>query len=108
MKSIGLLVIGLSITSIVDSKTYLSCELAKEFSRNDMERHLIPHWICLVQAESQGNTSKIVELPNLTANYGIFQVKEFHNVLFMVFTHVLSGFFNLYYVDQQQRMVRQR
>jgi hypothetical protein len=44
--------IALSIaTTIVDAKVYLSCELAKEFSRNEMERHLIPHWICLVLAE---------------------------------------------------------
>ena len=80
MKFVALLVIALSITSFVDAKIYLSCELAKEFSRNDMERHLIPHWICLVQAESQGNTNKTVDLPNLTTNYGIFQVKEFHKV----------------------------
>lgn len=87
---VALLVTALSITSMIDAKVFLSCELAKEFAKNDMERHLIPHWICLVGAESQGNTSKIVELPNLTANYGIFQVKELHNVLFMVFTHVPS------------------
>jgi len=63
----------------VDSKVYLSCELAKIFGKSDMERHLIPHWICLVQAESQGNTSKTLDLPNKTANYGIFQVKQLHN-----------------------------
>lgn len=88
MKIVALLVTALSVTSFVDAKVYLSCELAKEFSKNEMERHLIPHWICLVQAESQGNTSKITDMPNLTTNYGIFQVKEFRNVLFMVFTHV--------------------
>lgn len=85
MKSIALLLIALSIA---ESKIYLSCELAKQFAKNDMERTLIPHWICLVQAESQGNTSKIVELPNLTANYGIFQVKKFHNLFVYDFTHV--------------------
>lgn len=78
MELVALLVTVLSVTTLVDAKMYLSCELAKEFSKNDMERHLIPHWICLVQAESQGNTSKIVDMPNLTTNYGIFQVKEFH------------------------------
>ncbi|CRL08737.1 CLUMA_CG021392, isoform A [Clunio marinus] len=77
MKTFYELLIVLSITSsLVDSKMYLSCELAKEFAKNDMERHLIPHWICLVQAESQGNTSKMVEMPNLTANYGIFQINS--------------------------------
>jgi hypothetical protein len=76
MKLVVALVIALSIA--VESKVYLSCELAKEFGKSDMERHLIPHWICLVQAESQGNTSKTAEQPNLTTNYGIFQVKEFH------------------------------
>lgn len=75
MKTVALLVIALSIATI-DGKIFLSCELAKEFGKSDMERHLIPHWICLVQAESQGNTSKIADMPNLTANYGIFQVKE--------------------------------
>ena len=77
-KLVVALVIALSMVSIADSKVYLSCELAKEFSKNDMERHLIPHWICLVQAESQGNTSKTVEQSNLTTNYGIFQVKDFY------------------------------
>lgn len=80
MKLVATFFTVLSVTSLVDAKIYLSCELAKEFSRNDMERHLIPHWICLVQAESQGNTSKIQDMPNLTTNYGIFQVKEFCNV----------------------------
>jgi C-type lysozyme/alpha-lactalbumin family len=81
MPKVVLLVIALSLAAVVDAKVYLSCELAKEFSRNEMERHLIPHWICLVQAESQGNTSKIVDMPNLTANYGIFQVKELFGLL---------------------------
>lgn len=90
MKYFALLITVLSMACLVSGKVYLSCELAKEFSRNDMERHLIPHWICLVQAESQGNTSKTIDMPNLTTNYGIFQVKEFHNFLFMVFTHVPS------------------
>lgn len=83
MKLIALLVIALSIATL-DAKIYLSCELAKELSRGEMERHLIPHWICLVQAESQGNTSKLVDMPNLTANYGIFQVKDLFNVAFTV------------------------
>lgn len=82
MKLAVVLVIALSIA--VESKVYLSCELAKELSKNDMERHLIPHWICLVQAESQGNTTKTVEQPNLTTNYGIFQVKSFHKC-FIIF-----------------------
>lgn len=89
MKLVVLLLIALSITTIVESKVYLSCELAKEFSRNEMERHLIPHWICLVQAESQGNTSKIVDQPNLTTNYGIFQVKELHKCFIYGFTDLL-------------------
>lgn len=53
-----------------------------------MERHLIPHWICLVQAESQGNTSKTVEQSNLTTNYGIFQVKDFHK--FFIYCFMVS------------------
>lgn len=105
MRPIALLVTALSITSLVEAKIYLSCELAKEFSRNDMERHLIPHWICLVQAESQGNTSKIVEQPNLTTNYGIFQVSALHNVPFMV-SRICS--LKMYFADQQQRVVRKR
>lgn len=104
MRQITLLVIALSIT-LIESKIYLSCELAKEFSRNDMERHLIPHWICLVQAESQGNTSKVVEQPNLTANYGIFQVRTLFDVPLMV-SRMCSP--TMYYADQQQRVVRKR
>lgn len=86
MNLIASLVIALSIVMFVDARIYLSCELAKELSRYDMERHLIPHWICLVQAESQGNTSKIVEMPNRSANFGIFQVKDLLNVSFTVST----------------------
>ena len=96
MKFIVLLLITIASSClVVESKVYLSCELAKEFSRNEMERHLIPHWICLVQAESQGNTSKTVELPNLTTNYGIFQVKNFQNVLFMVSRLCFSCSYNV-------------
>lgn len=77
MNLVVLSVLAAFVASLTEAKVYLSCELAKEFSKNDMERHLIPHWICLVQAESQGNTSKTVDLPNMTTNYGIFQVNKF-------------------------------
>lgn len=77
MKLVVLLVTVGCLVSFIDAKQFLACELAKEFSKNDMERYLIPHWICLVLAESQGNTSKTVDLPNMSTNYGIFQVNEF-------------------------------
>lgn len=95
MKLVTKLVIALSVAFLVEARVYLSCELAKEFSRNDMERHLIPHWICLVQAESQGNTTKTIDQPNLTTNYGIFQVKEFHKWFIYGFTHMLSCCFQI-------------
>lgn len=87
MKLVVLLLVIVGSVSLIDAKIYLSCELAKEFSKNDMERHLILHWICLVQAESQGNTSKTVDLPNMSTNYGIFQVNKFWNYNSALFFH---------------------
>jgi lysozyme len=75
MKLVALSIL-LLVCSAIDAKTFLSCELAKEFGKNGMDRSLIPHWVCLVQAESQGNTSKVVQLPNQSANYGIFQINS--------------------------------
>lgn len=63
---------------IIDGKTFLNCELAKALSKvmtTSNDRTYIPHWICLANAESQMNTSKVTDLPNRSRSYGIFQVK---------------------------------
>ncbi|XP_058053685.1 lysozyme c-1-like [Anopheles bellator] len=60
----------------INAKVYSKCELAKQLTLNGVSRTYQGHWICLAIAESGLNSTKVTQLPNLTANYGIFQINS--------------------------------
>ncbi|XP_061507566.1 lysozyme c-1-like isoform X1 [Anopheles gambiae] len=66
----------LGLPSLIDAKIYTKCELAKQLTANGISRTYQGHWVCLAIAVSGLDTTKTTMLPNLTANYGIFQINS--------------------------------
>ncbi|KAG5678845.1 hypothetical protein PVAND_008478 [Polypedilum vanderplanki] len=76
MKSVVAFIFLISF-NLASAKIFLNCEFAKELGKNEaIERVYIPHWVCLAQGESQLNTSKLVNYPNQSSSYGIFQINS--------------------------------
>ncbi|CAO1321986.1 unnamed protein product [Diamesa tonsa] len=71
-------IISLVLFSVltVNAKVFLRCELAKTFSENGVPRTFISNWVCLSEAESNSNTSKVERYPNLSSSFGIFQINS--------------------------------
>ncbi|XP_055621736.1 lysozyme c-1-like isoform X2 [Toxorhynchites rutilus septentrionalis] len=69
--------LNLTVFSVLnEAKVFSKCDLAKELGKNGISRTFYGHWICLANAESGMNTTKINKLPNLTSSYGIFQINS--------------------------------
>uniref|UniRef100_A0A2M4API2 lysozyme n=2 Tax=Anopheles triannulatus TaxID=58253 RepID=A0A2M4API2_9DIPT len=73
---VALLTVVLSATPSSYGKIYTKCELAKQLTANGISRTYQGHWICLAINESGLNSTKVVSLPNLTSNYGIYQINS--------------------------------
>lgn len=74
-----LMVVLILATFLIDgcsAKVFTKCELAKELGKNGISRTFYGHWICLANAESGLNTTKVTKLPNMSASYGIFQINS--------------------------------
>lgn len=59
-----------------EAKVFKKCDLAKELGKNGISRTFHGNWICLANAESGLDTTKMTQMPNLTASYGIFQINS--------------------------------
>ncbi|XP_037909237.1 lysozyme [Hermetia illucens] len=59
-----------------EAKVFTRCQLAKELIRYDFPRTFLSNWVCLIESESGRSTSKTLQLPNTSANYGIFQINS--------------------------------
>ncbi|KAH8315110.1 lysozyme [Drosophila kikkawai] len=75
------LAMGLLLASdsgLVSAKRYLRCELAKKLLDPPyrFDRSLLSNWICLLEHESDLDTSRITSNPNGTRNYGLFQINS--------------------------------
>lgn len=66
----------LLIAALGEAKVYSKCDLAKELGKNGISRTFYGNWICLANAESAMDTTKVTRLPNQTASYGIFQINS--------------------------------
>lgn len=72
-------IFAILVTFLIDSssgKVFTKCELAKELGKNGISRTFYGHWICLANAESGLNTTKVTKLPNMSSSYGIFQINS--------------------------------
>ncbi|XP_075166525.1 lysozyme [Haematobia irritans] len=57
-------------------KMFTRCQLAKELLRHDFPRSYLSNWVCLVENESGRSTSKVMQLPNQSVSYGLFQINS--------------------------------
>ncbi|XP_065082682.1 lysozyme c-1-like [Ochlerotatus camptorhynchus] len=74
---IGCVFLLLSMHSVpTEAKVYQKCPLVKLLDGQQISRTLISNWICMINAESGGDTSKEVTLDNKTTSYGIFQINS--------------------------------
>ncbi|KAI8036839.1 lysozyme [Drosophila gunungcola] len=61
----------------VESKKYQRCELTHVLvEKYNFDKSFISNWICLVEHESELNTSKITNMENKSKNYGLFQINS--------------------------------
>uniref|UniRef100_A0A182J6P9 lysozyme n=1 Tax=Anopheles atroparvus TaxID=41427 RepID=A0A182J6P9_ANOAO len=69
--------LGLSQSCPVSAKVFEKCPLARALDREQISsRSLISNWVCLIMAESGGNTTKVTTLSNESNSYGIFQINS--------------------------------
>nr|XP_019560431.2 lysozyme c-1-like isoform X2 [Aedes albopictus] len=64
------------LATLNEAKIFKKCDLAKELGKSGISRTFHGNWICLANAESGLDTTKLTQLPNLTASYGIFQINS--------------------------------
>ncbi|XP_055839272.1 lysozyme [Episyrphus balteatus] len=60
----------------VEGKIFTRCQLAKELVRHDFPRSYLSNWVCLIEHESGRSTSKVMQQPNTSVSYGLFQVNS--------------------------------
>ncbi|KAH8266919.1 hypothetical protein KR026_010607 [Drosophila bipectinata] len=64
-------------SNLVLAKRYLRCELARKLlEQHGFERTLLSNWICLLEHESELDTSRTTTNPNGSRNYGLFQINS--------------------------------
>lgn len=86
--------LGITLNAAVsDAKIYSRCQLAKELFYQGISKTFISNCkrsrklfsgfsclvtlgVCLIEAESGADTSKVTEFPNLSTSYGVFQVNS--------------------------------
>uniref|UniRef100_A0A182WJD4 lysozyme n=1 Tax=Anopheles minimus TaxID=112268 RepID=A0A182WJD4_9DIPT len=69
-------VVLIVLPAVINAKIYTKCELARQLTANGISRTYQGHWVCLAIAVSGLDTEKTTTLPNLSANYGIFQINS--------------------------------
>ncbi|XP_001963772.2 lysozyme [Drosophila ananassae] len=64
-------------SNLVLAKRFLRCELARKLlEQHGFERSLLSNWICLLEHESELDTSRTTTNPNGSRNYGLFQINS--------------------------------
>lgn len=95
MKCFCLLMLGITLNAAVtDAKIFTRCQLAKELYYNGIPKTFISNCkrilihfelireslqspgVCLTEAASGADTSKVSEHPNLSTSFGIFQINS--------------------------------
>ncbi|XP_053676042.1 lysozyme c-1-like [Anopheles nili] len=74
--SIGLIVL-FALCTETSGKIFEKCPLARTMERGQISsRSLISNWVCLVMAESGGDTTKKTIHENESTSYGVFQINS--------------------------------
>ncbi|XP_026471188.1 lysozyme-like [Ctenocephalides felis] len=76
MKLLILFAIALAATC-AEARILTRCQIAQELSKQGFPRDLLDHWVCLVEAESSGNTAAVGPPNNDgSRDYGLFQINN--------------------------------
>ncbi|CAH2058189.1 unnamed protein product, partial [Iphiclides podalirius] len=67
------ILIALSFT-IIECKVYTRCQLTRELLRNGFPRTFLSNWVCLIEQESDRNTSAYHAKTTRRKFYGLFQI----------------------------------
>ncbi|XP_039479976.1 lysozyme c-1 isoform X1 [Drosophila santomea] len=71
-----LILLQLGIEQVV-SKKYQRCELTRVLVQNyNFDKTFLSNWICLVEHESNLDTTKVTRKGNESKNYGLFQINS--------------------------------
>ncbi|CAK1589700.1 unnamed protein product [Parnassius mnemosyne] len=70
----AIILIGALIFSMVQSKVFTRCQLTRELLRNGFSRTFLSNWVCLIEQESDRNTSAYHEKTPRKKFYGLFQI----------------------------------
>ncbi|XP_013138336.1 PREDICTED: lysozyme-like [Papilio polytes] len=68
-----IILIAISVT-IVECKVFTRCQLTRELLKNGFSRTFISNWVCLIEQESDRNTSAYLAKTPRRKYYGLFQV----------------------------------
>uniref|UniRef100_A0A0K8VAJ1 lysozyme n=1 Tax=Bactrocera latifrons TaxID=174628 RepID=A0A0K8VAJ1_BACLA len=72
-----LLLSCLLLSTHVDAKEYMRCQLAKELLlKYGINKTFLSNWICLIEHESNRSTKVVKRNPNGSASYGLFQISS--------------------------------
>jgi len=73
-----LVVVLLAVAGLqfVSAKVFERCELAEEMVAQGFNRYLLRDWICLIEAHSGRNTSKVMPLADGTTQWGMYQIND--------------------------------
>uniref|UniRef100_A0A182NI13 lysozyme n=1 Tax=Anopheles dirus TaxID=7168 RepID=A0A182NI13_9DIPT len=75
--TISAILIVFALCGVANGKVFEKCPLARTLDRQKISsRSLISNWVCLVMAESGGDTAKVTTLDNESTSYGIFQINS--------------------------------
>nr|ABP52098.1 lysozyme-like protein 1 [Antheraea mylitta] len=57
-----------------EAKIYTRCQLTRELLKNNFSRTFLSNWVCLIEQESDRNTSALVVKSSRRKYYGLFQI----------------------------------
>ncbi|KAH9634840.1 hypothetical protein HF086_000051, partial [Spodoptera exigua] len=68
------IILFLTLCLGLQAKVYKRCELTRELLKNNFSRTFLSNWVCLIEQESERNTSAIVVKSSRRKFYGLFQI----------------------------------
>ncbi|CAH1641795.1 unnamed protein product [Spodoptera littoralis] len=68
------IILFLTLCLGLQAKVYKRCELTRELLKNNFSRTFLSNWVCLIEQESDRNTSAFVVKSSRRKYYGLFQI----------------------------------
>ncbi|XP_055916467.1 lysozyme-like isoform X3 [Eupeodes corollae] len=63
--------------TVSDAKQYMRCEMVKELvQKYKFDRTLLSNWVCMIEHESERDTTRVTKNANGSSRYGLFQISN--------------------------------